>query len=245
MKSQHLARRAGGLVSRAARVGYALRKHLPGVGAAEQRWHSVEQRALGELRRRLDSSSAPYLTTLTQTSHTAPHYSEARAVTAAEPSEPLRVGMAELLNRSAALDHAGARDYLYTLILRQLAPDEARILSVLAHDGPFPLIDVVERSHLGRASGTLLRNASTVGDVAGVSLPDHVPGYVTRLIAFGLADTGGAASSLSTQYEILLADATVRAAVGSVRRTGIRRRTVRISSLGLNFWQACDPAGRS
>lgn len=245
MESQHLVRRAGRFAGKAARAGYSLRKHLPGIDTAGKRWHSFEQKALGELRRRLESSSDPYLATITQSGRAARHGTDIPAMTTTESSEPLRKGMAELLNRSADLDHVGARDYLYTLVLRQLAPDEARILSVLSDGSPFPLIDVIERNKLGKPDEVVLRNASTIGEAAGVSLVDHVPGYVTRLIAFGLADVGAAAPSLSTQYEILLADDSVRTASRSVRRAGIRRQTVRISRFGLSFWQACDPAGRS
>jgi hypothetical protein len=90
----------------------------------------------------------------------------------------------------------------------------------------------------------VLRNASTVGKTAGVSLIDQVPSYLTRLIGLGLADLGEEAPSLETEYEILMTDETVREAENSLKRVKFIRRTVHISRLGAEFWQACDPWAR-
>ena len=156
--------------------------------------------------------------------------------------EPLRAAMAQLLNHSIGFGRERAREYLYAVILRQLTPDEARILSALSDGSPFPVLDVAERTNLGAAGRIVLRNASTVGKVAGVSLPDQVPGYVTRLIGLGLAELDEEVPALETQYEILMTDETVRDAEKQVKRVKFLRRTVHITRLGAQFWQACDPS---
>lgn len=252
-----LVHRAGSLAGWAARTGLAIGRRLPGADVAERGLQSIERVALTELRRRLDDVDDPYHAALSQASamtHTEngrgqdPVTVRATTIVPSVPSslgqvEPLRAAMAELLNQSIGFGRDRARDYLYAVILRQLTPDEARILSALADGAPFPAIDVTERSALGGTGRVVLRNASTVGKSAGVSLLDHVPSYVTRLVGLGLADLGEEAAGLDTQYEILMTDETVRAAEESVKRARFVRRTVHISRLGIHFWRACDPTG--
>ena len=76
------------------------------------------------------------------------------------------------------------------------------------------------------------------------SLIDQVPSYVTRLVGLGLVDIGEEAPSLETQYQMLMTDETVRRAENSVKRAKFVRRTVHISRLGTQFWEACDPTAR-
>jgi len=149
--------------------------------------------------------------------------------------ERLRTAMRELLEDSADLDREQAQEDLYGAVLRQLTADEARILAVLAAGPVFPVVDVVTRDR------TLLRNASTVGDAAGVTLRDEVPSYLTRLAAFGLVEVEGEHAELGTQYEVLVTDDRVRAAQSCAKRAKLLRRSVRISQFGARFWAACDP----
>lgn len=153
----------------------------------------------------------------------------------------LRSGMAELLNRSVNIDAAGAASHLYSTILGQLLPDEARILAALADGKPRPAVDIVLRGPLGGGRGTVLRNASTVGRSAGVSAPEYVPMYVTRLSIMGLVDIGEEDADLAEQYDILLTDQQVRQAEQRGNRVKIVRHAVLLSELGHRFWQAADP----
>jgi hypothetical protein len=247
----NLAQRAVGLAGWAAKTGFSLGKRLPGVDTAERGLRQVERQLLGELRKRLDEVDDPYYAALTAASTmnrpTTDRYESNSAITVIPARdghiEPLRAAMAELLNRSIGFGREKAKEYLYSIILRQLTPDEARILSALSGGSPFPLIDVAERSGLG-AGRIVLRNASTVGKAAGVSLLDQVPSYVTRLVGLGLVEIDEEAPSLETQYEILMTDETVRQAENSVKRVKFVRRTVHISRLGAQFWEACDPTAR-
>jgi hypothetical protein len=252
-EAPNLARRAAGLAGWAARTGYSFTKRLPGVDTAERGFRQVERQLLGELRRRLDEVDDPYYAALTAASTMnrptgngrAQGFEPTGAITVIPArdghAEPLRAAMAELLNRSIGFGREKAKEYLYAIILRQLTPDEARILSALSGGSPYPLIDVAERTGLGAAGRIVLRNASTVGKSAGVSLGDQVPSYLTRLIGLGLVDIDEEAPALETQYEILMTDETVRQAENSVKRAKFIRRTVHISRLGAQFWEACDP----
>ncbi|HVV23047.1 MAG TPA: Abi-alpha family protein [Pseudonocardiaceae bacterium] len=164
--------------------------------------------------------------------------------------EPLRAAMAALLNASANTNAAGAADHLYTTILRQLVPDEARILAVLADGQPRPSVDVVLRGPLGATlSGTqrfLLRNVSSIGRTAGVSAPAHVSTYLTRLYRLGVIDIADEDPALAEMYDILLTEPAVRSAEEAgrlVKRSAVKivRHTVVISELGNRFWARCDP----
>lgn len=248
MDSDDLAQRVGRVAGLAARTGYSLGKRLPGAGTAERGFRSLEKLAFTELRRRLENVDDPFVIALGEASagtsrDTANGQARTVAVIpAGDRPEPLRAAMAELLNRSIGFDRAHARDYLYALILRELTPDEARIVSALADGSPFPAIDVAERGGLGGSGRVVLRNASTVGKIAGVTLLDHVPAYVTRLLGLGLVDLDEETPGLDTQYEILLTDDTVRDAERLLKRPRYTRRTLRISELGARFWRACDPS---
>jgi hypothetical protein len=152
--------------------------------------------------------------------------------------------LSELLERSIEQTPQESERALADVILRELVPDEARILAALADGTAFPLIDVAVRR--GPAKGdVLLANASSVGRAAGVVLPDRTPAYVAHLLALGLARTGPEQRDLREEYEILLTDARVRAAVEPARSRGgsarAVRRTLRISELGAAVWEGSRP----
>lgn len=150
-----LVRRAGRLAGWAARTGVSLAGRLPGLGNAGESLRQVERQVLNELRKRLDEVDDPYVVALSAASSREP------AGEVVPAAEPLRSAMKELLDRSVTFDQERAREYLYATVLRQLTPDEARILTVLSDGDAYPAVDVV-----ARGERILLRNASTVGTAA-------------------------------------------------------------------------------
>lgn len=156
----------------------------------------------------------------------------------ATPTDVLR----ELLDRSMYSRPDDSRNALYLSLLSDLLPDEARILAALSDGSTYPVVDIAEPL-LGTSTVLVLTNASTVGRAAGVSLPHHTPLYVSRLVLAGLAVIGPeGGNSMYDDYEMLLTDAAVNMAIAKARR-GIRsarviRRTVRISELGQELWEA-------
>lgn len=146
-----------------------------------------------------------------------------------------------LLDRSMYTSPDHSRDALYLDLLHALVPDEARILAALSDGSAYPVIHVAEPGAGGNASYAL-KNASTVGRSAGVSLPRHTSLYLTRMLGLGLIRLGPEASSMYDEYEMLLTDSVVNIALATARR-GVRsarviRRTVRISDLGQELWEA-------
>lgn len=230
----------------AARTWMNLARQVPGAAAVEAEWSRLERAALVELRRRLDN--------VDPLGHVRPEFAaepfpevagfpKPVVTTPPKQSEPLRVAMAELLLRSMEQTAQRAREYLYLAVLRQLLPDEARILAALADGSAYPVVHVDCRTGVS-GSERLLSNASTVGRAAGVAALPAVPRYVTRLLRLDLVELGDADPALSVPYDILLTDAEVRAAEEQARASGrvrIVRNTVAMSPLGRELWDACHP----
>jgi hypothetical protein len=224
------------------RSGWGLARRLPGGVALQREVQRLQDAALHEVRRILDvpEDGARGMTD-----------DEQRAVLLVQNStgaNPLREAMTELLERSVETDRHASRDYLYGNIISQLVPDEARILAALSDGREFAALDVVAKQ-LGRSTvRPVLANASTVGRSAGVSNPDNVPTYVTRLHNFGLVEFGPPSDALGTQFDILAADSAVQAAqaTAEARHLGtprLVRKTLTISPFGKDFWAASDPSG--
>jgi hypothetical protein len=233
--------RAGQTIGWLARTGWRVTRALPGGELIEEQARKWESAAVREIRRRLEPADTtpgfawrPLGSSALDPKVDRTTLGDHELVTLVRPmnghAEPLRAGMAELLNRSANSDAQASREFLYTTILRQLVPDEARIVAALADGAPRPLIHVA-----------VLANASTVGKNAGVAAPELVPTYMTRLHRLGLVDVGDEDPGLGDEYDILLTDQVVRAAAAEAKRPRFLRHTVRISGLGRMFWAECDP----
>jgi hypothetical protein len=234
-QAEALVLRAATLARWAARTSSGLARQLPGAAAVESELGRLERTVLGELRRRLDDvDPLPAAAAETLPAPVAPPDRQ---------TEPLRAAMAELLLRSMEQTPQRGREYHHLALLRQLLPDEARILAALADGSRYPLVHVDCRTGVS-GSRRLLANASTVGRAAGVAVPEAVPRYVTRLLQLGLVEVGDADADLGVQYDILLTDSRVRAAEEDARRVGrvrIARHTLGVAPLGRELWEACRP----
>jgi hypothetical protein len=215
---------AGGLRTLAA-VG----RRLPLSGYVAARIAEVERVLVGAVRDHLNGlDDTPALTAASEDAVDTP------------PDSPGDV-LHELMRQSMYTTPNESRDMLNRALVRALLPDEVRILAALADGSAFPVIHVVE----GRATTnptSLLRNASTVGRAAGVSLPQQTPWYLTRLLHVGLAVIGPEDTAQRDEYEMLLTDTAVNAALRGAGRgvlaARVIRRTVVLSDLGRQLWEA-------
>jgi hypothetical protein len=161
-------------------------------------------------------------------------------------AQALEQQLQSLLERSVGQSTKGGRLELYAALLRQLVPDEARILSALSDGRSAAVVQIVPRSGRSAPTAPLLENASSVGRSAGVVLPGLVPKYVTHLLQLGLVELGADDETLELEYELLLSEPTVREALARGRRPGrlaprVVRQTLRLSVLGQDLWAACRP----
>jgi hypothetical protein len=225
---------AGNAIVTAARVGrllgrsgWRIARGLPGLNVVEQQAQRLRQTAAAEMYRLLDLPQSPSDATSPEEQRVA-----MLVQNAGTDREPLRTAMTELLDRSAQSDSAKNRDYLF---------------AALASGRTFAAVDVVAKL-VGRSSTrTVLSNASTVGAAAGISLPQNVATYLTRLHGFGLLSFGRPGDDLEAQFELLANDPAVRAARDGVDKTKqgnakIVRKMVSLSPLGREFWAACAPS---
>lgn len=213
---------------------------LPGGAIVQDQIDKVERRVLSELKTRLDRLQGDDTTvqvmafSVETTSSTHAPNRDLRA-----PAEILR----DLLAASGESTKEQAEVAYYTSLVRNLLPDEARILSALSDGGTYPLINLIALSKLGIPTHSVLENTCSVGRAAGVLLPDMTRGYVQRLMAAGLAETGPEDYTMTTKYEILETDDTVRKLIAQMKAAGqraqIKRRVLKISELGRNLWEAC------
>jgi len=213
-------------------------EHLPGVTLARDLLATVERELLHLLKERLARVDAP--------NGAAPRAVDAEERIVPPPWTPAAL-LSELLARSTDQTFEESQRCYFLRILREIVPDEARILAALADGSRYPLVDVSHGTRLGRVTERVQRNVSSVGKAAGVTWPDAVPRYLAHLRELGLVETEPEHPGLQEKYEIVETDTAVRDAIGRIRGMGgtprIVRRTLRISELGRALWAACEDSG--
>jgi Abortive infection alpha len=158
----------------------------------------------------------------------------------APPPADLRERGAELLRRSADVHDAEDVHPAYARILEVLAPDEARILRLLATSGAQPAVDV--RAGLPMISELVAPGRSMIAAEAGCRHPDRVHAYLNNLNRLGLIWFSREPIRERLRYQVLEAQPEV---VEALRKGGRTARTVRRSILltpfGRDFCEVCLP----
>lgn len=158
------------------------------------------------------------------------------------PEATLDQKMRSLLDRALDQSTGGGQAELYHHIIDQLVPDEARIISALSDGSASPLVSVRSRTPTGGPGRIVLANASLVGRTANLALPQMTPTYVSHLLTLGLLERGPEDPSMKQDYEILMAESYVLKAVKAAGRgplpARVDKRTVRVTALGRELWEA-------
>ena len=166
----------------------------------------------------------------------------ANAGCSGSPSTEMETLLARSLVQSA--NHGG--NEFYAKLLRELVPDEARILSALS-DGSASALVHIERRGILAANRRRLENASSIGRTAALTLPHLTPTYITHLLRLGLVEIGPEAPELKLDYEALLAERPVREALKAAETGPVPPRTLRrtllLSPLGSELWKVCSSGG--
>jgi len=167
------------------------------------------------------------------------------ATTDGRPQEPpptLRERGADLLRRSAELNEPESDHPAFERILGELAPDEARILRLLATDGAQASVDVRNAGALKKESELVAAGLNMVGPAAGCRSIGRVPAYLNNLERLGLIWFSREAVSDEGRYQVLEAQPEV---LDAMRRAGrgrrIVRRSISLTPLGIDFCKACLP----
>ncbi len=154
----------------------------------------------------------------------------------AVPVNPLHEAAQELLRQSRDVWTEDRGHPAYARIIEELAPDEARLLVLLVRQGPQPTVDVRTGGLLGLVSSSLVAGRLTmIGAHAGCRYVERVPSYLNNLERLGLIWFPLDPLRDPVEYQVLEAQPDVVAAVASVRRTRIVRRSIHLTPFGEDF----------
>jgi hypothetical protein len=159
-----------------------------------------------------------------------------------EARKSLRERGEELLRRSADVNFDEGSHPAYARILDDLAPDEARILRLLADQGPQPSVDV--RSGLLPLKSTselVAAGLNMIGPEAGCRHLDDVPAYLNNLFRLGLVWFSSEPLPDPLRYQVLEAQPEVTDALGRASRTRTVRRSIHLTPFGADFCALCLP----
>jgi hypothetical protein len=155
-------------------------------------------------------------------------------------SDALRARGEELLRRSADVRDTEDVHPAYARILADLAPDEARVLRLLAVDGPQPAVDV--RAGLPFVSELVAPGRTMIGAEAGCRYTDRVPAYLNNLSRLGLIWFSREPVDDHLRYQVLEAQPDVLAAMRKGGRTARTiRRSILLTPFGKDFCELSLP----
>ncbi|MBL0679204.1 DUF4393 domain-containing protein [Aeromonas dhakensis] len=163
--------------------------------------------------------------------------------------ESLREMYANLLAASMDTRTAQGAHPAFVEIIKQLTPDEARLLKLFVVPRAFPLINVRREykvtTDTERGGNDLLVNFSLLGWEAGCDYPDETPTYLNNLCRLGLAEIPTMYEYTAPGvYDALENHSTVQAIKTAFEsndkfRIDVARGGLRITSLGRLFCNTC------
>jgi hypothetical protein len=159
----------------------------------------------------------------------------------APESDALRAAGAELLRQASAVDSPDSVHPAFARMLEELAPDEARVLRLLAIEGPQASVDVRTVQLLGIGSQIVAEGLTMIGQRAGVTYVDRVPSYLNNLYRLGLVWFSKEAIDDPVAYQVLEAQPEVLSAIKRAARAKTVQRSVLLTPFGHDFCEAALP----
>lgn len=156
-------------------------------------------------------------------------------------AEALRAYGADLLRRSADVAIEDDSHPAYARILEQMAPDEARILRLLALRGDQPAVDVRSAPLLGLGSQVVAEGLNMIGEEAGVLRVQRVASHLNNLNRLGLIWFSKEPIDDPVRYQVLEAQPAVLDAIKGSGRAKSIQRSIGLTPFGHDFCVACLP----
>jgi hypothetical protein len=148
----------------------------------------------------------------------------------------------ELLRRSADVHFEEEAHPAYEGILEQLAPDEGRILRLLALEGAQPAVDVRTGGPLTLVISRLIApGLSMIGPEAGCRYPERIHAYLNNLYRLGLVWFSREPVRDRLRYQVLEAQPEVIEAMRRRGRGRTVRRSIHLTPFGEDFCEICLP----
>ena len=153
-----------------------------------------------------------------------------------DPPPSLRERGELLLTESADVNYEQGSHPAYARILADLAPDEARILRLIAEQGPQPAVDVRAGFAFVPGSRLVAQGYSMVGAEAGCRFVDQVPAYLSNLNRLGLVWFSREPVRDRERYQVLEVQPEVSEALKRAGRfSHVVRRSLEMTPLGEDF----------
>jgi hypothetical protein len=146
-----------------------------------------------------------------------------------------------LLSKSAELGRDDSVHPAFASVLDDLAPDEARILRLLATDGPQPSLDVYDKKYVPFKTHLVAETLTRMGSDAGCRNPERTPTYLGNLGRLGLIETRDDPVEDFKRYQVLEAQPHVEVALAEAKRPTTTYGTVRLTDFGIEFCETCLP----
>jgi len=152
---------------------------------------------------------------------------------------------------AAAMDKATAQGAhpAFVEIIKQLTPDEAKLVGLFVRQMPYPLVNVrweYRNPEEGKTGGQdILVHYSHLGAIAGCELPQLTPTYIDNLCRLGLAEVPTFWQyTAKGVYDPLENDTQIKAIHDAFekdpeRKVEIERKGLKITQLGRQFAQVC------
>ena len=148
---------------------------------------------------------------------------------------------AELLARSADIEEDEEAHPAYERILTSLAPDEARILRLMAIEGARASVDVRTWRPLDVGSELVESGITMIGQEAAIRHADRVHAYLNNLHRLGLVWFSREPLDDLSAYQVLEAQPEVQKALDRAGRGRTVRRSVHLTPFGRDFCEVCLP----
>jgi hypothetical protein len=153
----------------------------------------------------------------------------------------LREQGAELLRESADVNHEEGAHPAYARILSELAPDEGRILRLLATEGSQPAVDVRASNLIGVGSQLVAPGINMIGAQAGLRQVDRVPAYLNNLDRLGLVWLSHEPIGDPLRYQLVEAQPDALEAIRRAGRAKTVHRSLSLTPFGQDFCSVCLP----
>jgi hypothetical protein len=156
--------------------------------------------------------------------------------------EQLRERGRDLLRRSADVYYDDEAHPAYARILQELAPDEARILRLLASEGPQPAVDVRTAGPLAIARSEMVApGLNMIGLAAGIKHNDRLKAYLDNLYRLGMIWFSREPLQDALEYQVLEAQPEVAEAMEEAGRGKTVRRSIHLTDFGEDFCELVLP----
>jgi len=156
--------------------------------------------------------------------------------------EQLRERGRDLLRRSADVYYEDEAHPAYARILQEMAPDEARILRLLAREGPQPAVDVRTAGPLALARSEMVApGLNMIGQAAGIKHNDRLKAYLDNLYRLGLIWFSREPLQDPLEYQVLEAQPEVAEAMDEAGRGKTVRRSIHLTDFGEDFCELVLP----